>query len=165
MKKFAPDSVNIPWGIETKDFKVRMLTVNDVVKDYDAVMSSINHLKGVFGPGSSWPSADLTLEQDLIDLGWHQKEFQIRRSFAYTVMNLDESRCLGCVYVYPSEKEGYDAKVIFWVRQSEIKKGLDGKLYSAVKDWLSEEWWFDTVAFPGRQMPWQEWNLLPDQLP
>lgn len=83
MKKFAPDSVTIPAGIETQDFRIRMLTINDVVKDYDAVMSSIDHLQGVFGPGSSWPSADLTFEQDLIDLGWHQKEFQIRSSFTY----------------------------------------------------------------------------------
>ncbi len=163
MKRFAPDSVIIPSGIETKDFRIRILTINDVVKDYDAVMSSIDHLRGVFGPSSSWPSADLTLDQDLIDLGWHQKEFQIESSFAYTVMSLDESRCLGCVYVDPSEKAGYDAKVILWVRQSEIRKGLDEKLFSAVKIWLSEEWWFTTVAFPRRQMSWQEWESLPDK--
>ena len=163
MKRFAPDSVIIPWGIETKDFRIRILTINDVVKDYDAVMSSIDHLRGVFGPSISWPSADLTLEQDLIDLGWHQKEFQIGSSFAYTVMNLDETRCLGCVYVDPSEKVGYDAKVILWVRQSEIRKGLDEKLFSAVKIWLSEEWWFTTVAFPGRKLSWQEWESLPDK--
>ena len=98
MKSFVPDSVIIPSGIETEDFKIRILTINDVVKDYDAVMSSIDHLKGVFGPNNPWPDVDLTLEQDLIDLGWHQKEFQIRSSFAYTVMRPDESRCLGCPY-------------------------------------------------------------------
>jgi hypothetical protein len=163
MKKFAPDSVTVPLEIETKYFRIRILKISDVVKDYDAVMSSIDHLAGVFGPGSSWPSADLTFEQDLIDLGWHQKEFQIRSSFTYTVMNLDESRCLGCVYIYPSEKEGYDARVVLWVRQSEIKKGLDEKLFSAVKIWLSEEWWFTAVAFPGRQLSWQEWDSLPYQ--
>ena len=163
MKKFVPDSVIIPSGMETKDFRIRILSIHDVVKDYDAVMSSIDHLRGVFGPGSSWPSADLTLEQDLIDLGWHQKEFQMGRSFAYTVMSIDESRCLGCVYVDPSEKTGYDAKVILWVRQSDIRKDLDKKLFSAVKIWLSEEWWFTTVAFPGRQLIWQEWESLPDK--
>jgi hypothetical protein len=161
MKRFVPDSAIIPPGFETEEFKIRALTINDVVKDYDAVMSSVDHLKGVFGPESTWPSPDLTLEQDLIDLGWHQKEFQFRNSFAYTVVSLDESVCLGCVYVYPSEKSGYDAKVILWVRQSEIGKGLDGRLYSAVKSWLSEEWWFTRVAFPGRQLSWEEWGSLP----
>jgi len=163
LNKFAPDSVTIPTGIETQNFRIRKLTINDVVKDYDAVMSSVEHLAGVFGPGSSWPSADLTFEQDLIDLGWHQKEFQIRNSFTYTVMNPEESRCLGCVYVYPSEKQGYDAKVILWVRRSEFGKGLDEKLFSVVKRWLSEEWWFSKVAFPGRQQSWPEWVALPDK--
>ena len=50
MNKFAPDTVTIPTGMETTDFKVRMLTINDVVKDYDAVMCSVEHLTGVFGP-------------------------------------------------------------------------------------------------------------------
>ncbi len=163
MKKFAPDPVVIPPGIETEDLRIRILTVNDVVRDYDAVMSSIDHLRGVFGPSSSWPSPELTLEQDLIDLAWHQKEFQNRSSFAYTVMSLDESTCLGCVYVYPSEKAGYDAKVILWVRQSELKNGLDEKLYSAVRTWLSEEWWFTAATFPGRELGWLEWESLPDK--
>lgn len=163
MKRFVPESAIIPLGIETKDFRIRALTINDVVKDYDAVMSSIGHLKGVFGPDSSWPPADLTLEQDLIDLGWHQKEFQFGSSFAYTVMSLDESRCLGCVYVDPSEKAGYDAQVILWVRQGELGKGLDEKLFAAVKTWLSEQWWFTRLAFPGRELSWQEWDSLPDK--
>ena len=78
-------------------------------------------------------------------------------------MNLDESRCLGCIYVDPSEKAGYEAKAIFWVRQSEIRNDLDEKLFSAVKSWLSEEWWFTAVAFPGRQQSWEQWNSLPDK--
>ena len=163
MKKFVPITASIPDGIKTKDFKIRILTINDLVKDYEAVMTSIDHLKGVFGPNSHWPSKDLTLEQDLVDLGWHQKEFEIRSSFAYTVMNLDESKCLGCIYIDPSEKVGYDAKIIFWVRKSEIVKGLDEKLFSVVKLWLSKEWWFKTVAFPGRIISWEKWNSIPDK--
>ena len=47
-----------------------MLKVSDVVKDYDAVMSSIEHLQKTkpFGPNQKWPKG-LTLEQNLIDLG------------------------------------------------------------------------------------------------
>ena len=159
MTKFAPDTVTIPTGIETIDFKVRMLTINDLVKDYDAVMSSVGHLVGVFGPNEIWPEG-LTLEEDLVDLGWHQKEFELRRSFAYTVMSPDESKCLGCVYVDPSEKLDYDAMVIMWVRQSEVGSGFDEKLFSTVKTWLSEKWWFTAVAFPGREMTWHHWESL-----
>jgi hypothetical protein len=81
-------------------------------------MTSIDHLQGAFGPHSTWPTEELKLEQNLIDLGWHHKEFQRRNSFAYTVMNSDESRCLGCVYIDPSYKTGYDAIVYLWVRKS-----------------------------------------------
>tara|TARA_Y100001970_G_C14069344_1_gene768503 strand:+ start:662 stop:1153 length:492 start_codon:yes stop_codon:yes gene_type:complete len=163
MNKFVPNSATIPSGIVTEDFKIRILTVNDLVKDYDAVMSSIDHLKGVFGPNSSWPSEDLTLEQDLVDLGWHQKEFEVKSSFAYTVMNPDESKCIGCIYIDPSEKVGYDAKTIFWVRKSEFENGIDEKLFSIVKSWLSKEWWFRSVAFPGRLIDWEHWNALPNK--
>ncbi|NNG00280.1 MAG: GNAT family N-acetyltransferase [Desulfobacteraceae bacterium] len=163
MKSFKPESAVIPSGFETTDFRIRMLTINDVVKDYDAVMSSLDHLKDVFGPDNLWPSTELTLEQDLVDLGWHQKEFQIGSSFAYTVMKPDETRCLGCVYVDPSEKAGFDAKVILWVRQSAMNEGLDETLFAAVKLWISEEWWFDEVAFPGRQISWREWEALPEK--
>jgi len=163
MKRFVPELVNIPSGIETKDFRIRVLTINDLVKDYDAVMTSIDHIKGVFGPKSSWPAYDLTIEQDLIDLGWHQKEFEIKSSFAYTVMKLDESKCLGCVYIDPSEKVEYDAKMICWVRKSEIANGLDEKLFCTVKSWLEEEWWFSSVAFPGRLISWEQWDALPEK--
>ena len=157
---FVPPDFKIPKKLETKKFRLRMLTVNDVVKDYEAVMTSIDHLKGVFGPVSTWPSKELTLEQDLIDLGWHQKEFQRRTSFAFTVMNIEESKCLGCVYIDPTHKIGYDAEVYLWVRKSEFNDGLDPVLYDAVKSGVKEEWPFNKVAYPGREIDWTTWKSL-----
>jgi hypothetical protein len=99
MSLFVPAEFEVPAGLETRDFRLRMLTIHDVVKDYEAVMTSREHLRqfsgdSVFGPHSTWPAADLSLEQDLIDLGWHQKEFQRRSSFAYTVMSSTLFWCL-----------------------------------------------------------------------
>ncbi len=150
-KSFVPDSFKVPEKPETATLRLRMLTVNDVVKDYDAVMTSIDHLQGVFGMRSPWPSQELTLEQDLIDLGWHQKEFQRRTSFAYTVMNRDESQCLGCVYLFPSQNEEVDAEIYLWVRQSEFEKGLDPMLFDTVRNWITNVWPFQKVLYPGRQ--------------
>jgi hypothetical protein len=110
--------------------------VHDVVKDYDAVMSSREHLWERFGEAWGWPPAGLTLEQDLIDLGWHQKEFQRRSSVDYAVMSLDDCRLPGCVYVDPPEKAGYDAEVWLWVRASELGTGLEAELYDTVRRWL-----------------------------
>ena len=160
-RPFVPKEFKAPDRLETDRFRLRMLTVNDVVKDYDAVMTSVEHLRGVFGPGSSWPPADLTLEQDLIDLGWHQKEFQRRSSFAYTVMNLPETQCLGCVYIFPTAKQGYDAEVTLWVRKSEYAKGLDSILFGAVKKWVSEKWPFKNPGYPDREIQWEKWYSIP----
>ena len=146
----------VPQQLETERFRLRMLTVNDVVKDYDAVMSSAEHLKTIW-PDSGWPDG-LTLEQNLIDLGWHQKEFQRRSSFAYTVVTPDETRVIGCVYIEPTNKSGFDAEVYFWRREGGIGSPPDAKLNEVVRAWLAEEWPFENVAFPGRSIDWKAWN-------
>jgi hypothetical protein len=158
---FVTADFQVPATLETKEFRLRMLTVNDVVKDYEAVMTSIAHLKTIW-PGGDWPEG-LTLEQNLIDLGWHQKEFQTRRSFAYTVVTPSESMVTGCVYINPTRKHGYDAVVYLWARESELAGGLETRLYSAVKDWVAKEWPFKNVAFPGRDIDWEEWQALPEE--
>jgi hypothetical protein len=150
MNTLVPDNFKIPEGFLTEHFKARMLTINDVVKDYEAVMTSVDHLQGVFGANSSWPSKDLTLEQDLIDLGWHQKEFQKKTSFAYTVMSPDEETCLGCFYIYPSDDSNYDAVVYMWVRKSAYDESLDPILEKTVKNWIKEKWLFNKVLYFGR---------------
>jgi len=149
----------IPRQLETDEFTLRMLTVNDVVKDFDAVMSSAEHLKAIW-PDSNWPDG-LTLEQNLIDLGWHQKEFQRRSSFAYTVITPDGARVLGCVYIDPTRKRGYDAEVYLWAREAAIGSPPDAKLLAAVKGWLKKEWPFENVAFPGREIDWDVWYSVP----
>ena len=151
-KPMVPADFVVPTSLETSEFRLRTLTVNDVVKDYDAVMTSINSIQGVFGKGSNWPTVALTLEQDLIDLGWHQKEFQRRSSFAYTLMSLDENRCLGCMYIYPSDRDEFDAQVIFWVRESESKSGLERRLFEIIKKWMQEKFLFKNIDYPGRDL-------------
>jgi len=162
MKKLVPQDFKVPEVLEIGKFRLRMLTIKDVDKDYDAVMTSLDHLRGIFGPHSKWPTKDLTREQDLIDLGWHQKEFQRMTSFAYTVMNLDETKCLGCVYIYPPTKKGFDAEVYMWVRKSELDKRLDKVLHETVKKWIEKEWPFKKVAYPGREISWREWSRVKD---
>ena len=160
---FLPDDFEVPTLLQTEALLIRPITIHDVVKDYDAVMTNRNHLWDLFGEAWGWPQEDLTLEQDLIDLGWHQKEFQMRSSFDYAVMSPDESRLLGCVYIDPPEKAGYDAEVYLWARQDRREQGLEEELEQVVRRWISEEWPFGKVAYPGRSVTWEEYDALPDR--
>lgn len=157
---FVPADFWAPETLETEGFRLRMLSVNDLVKDYDAVMSSKAHLQKVWR--TKWPEG-LTLEQNLVDLGWHQKEFQKRSSFAYTVVAPDESRVLGCVYIYPTSKKGFDAEVYYWARQDQLDSELEAELGSALKQWFADTWPFDRVAFPGKDIAWVDWEKIEDE--
>ena len=126
-------------------------------------MTSREYLWDQFGQAWGWPSEDLTLEQDLIDLASHQKEAQRRSSFAYAVMRPDERVQLGCVYIDPSPKQGVDAIAALWVRASEVAGDLDEVLYATVRRWLADRWPFARVAWPGRELPWRHYDALPDQ--
>jgi RimJ/RimL family protein N-acetyltransferase len=157
---FVPPDFEVPEMLETERFRMRMLTINDLDKDFEAVSSSSAHLQKVWR--NDWP-VGLTKEQNLIDLGWHQKEFQRRSSFAYTVVEPDESRVLGCVYIYPSRKGGFDAEVYFWARESELGSGLETELGARLREWFENDWPFNRVGFPGKDIPWDEWDNLPER--
>ncbi len=138
----VPDSFDVPAGFETDRFRLRMLSVRDVVPDFEAMHDRVSP------DGEQRPAPELTLEQNLVDLGWHEKEFQLRRSFAYTVVAPDESQVLGCVYLYPDDDA--DARVLMWVRSSAWAAGLDTELEQAVRSWIAERWPFASVVYPGR---------------
>lgn len=159
--QFVPSEFVVPGELLGTHFRLRMLSIGDVEKDFEAVTSSVAHLSKVW-PDSGWPYG-LTLNQNLVDLGWHEKEFQNRSSFAYTVVALDESCVLGCVYFYPTQKIGYDVEVFLWVRESELSGGLDADLYAAVDGWLITDWPFCQPAYPGRQISWDDWSQLPEK--
>ena len=158
---FVPPEFIIPEKMETNEYRLRMLSIDDVEKDFEAVTSSAEHVSKVW-PESGWPDG-LTLRQNLIDLGWHEKEFQNRTSFAYTMVSLDESKVMGCVYFYPTKKSDYDAEVFMWVIESELKNGLDERLFNDVQKWLDLDWSFSNPAYPGRTISWDDWKSLPEK--
>ena len=148
-RPIVPADFTVPERLETPDFVLRPLTVHDLVRDFDAVMSSVAELRAMMPEGSSWPEG-LTLEDNLIDLGWHQREFRMRHSFAYTVVSPDGERCLGCCYIYPPSDPDFDVDAHYWARQSRIGDPADTALGKAFRGWLARDWPFARVAFPGR---------------
>ena len=157
-RPFVPTEFVVPGEFATANFTLRMLSIDDVEKDFEAVTSSAARVSKVW-PDSGWP-AGLTLRQNLIDLGWHEKEFQNRTSFAYTMVAPDESEVLGCVYFYPTDKAGHDVEVFLWVRESEVANDLDKALFEVVQRWLAADWPFENPAYPGRTISWAHWDSL-----
>jgi hypothetical protein len=145
-------------------FRIRPITVHDVVGVFDAVMSSRIRLRDQFGAVRGWPSEDLTLEECLIDVAWQQKQATLRRSFVFSVMTTDEARMLGCIYVGPppAAVDGTaEADVAFWVRASEADSGLEKEIDEFVREWVETAWPFKAVRLPGGHNSWAEWGALP----
>lgn len=146
---FVPQDFEVPPVLETDKFRLRMLAATDAEKDYEAVMESSDLLHRMFK--TTWPRAGFTLTENLADLERHEGQFLRREAFAYTVVALDESRVLGCVYIKPVAGKPGEARVNMWVRQSEYDRGLDETLFAAVKGWLKTAWLFQKVHYPGRE--------------
>jgi hypothetical protein len=157
---FVPEDFDVPQLMRTEHLRVRPLTADDVDLDYAAVMSSIEHLQGVFGPGGDWPTAELTYEEDLRALKNHEKEHAQRSAFTYTVLSPDEAECLGCVYLLPVHDERFDAQIYLWVTEAAFDRSLDNELYEGIKEWVERDWPFASVAYPGRSIDWDEWEQL-----
>lgn len=150
-KPFVPPGFPVPSGLKTGRFHLRPITAADAEKDYEAVMESIDliHEKLL---GDRWPTPHFTLGENRRDLTAKERRFAERKSFTYTVVAPDESRVLGCVYINPGIG-GPDAAVFLWVRQSAFDQGLDPLLEAAVREWIDEEWPFQSVVYPGRPGP------------
>jgi hypothetical protein len=140
--ELVPNDFDVPAVLEHERFRLRMLSVDDVVQDFDAICDRVDH------EGRPQPPFVPTVAENLVDLGWHQKEFGLRRSFAYTVVAPDESRVLGCVYINPSES--HDARIQMWVRRSAWEEGLDPLLETTVREWIEQDWPFETVDWAAR---------------
>ncbi len=139
---FVPENFAIPAQLSNDRIRLRMLSVADAQKDYEAVVETRIRLRKSSHHG--WPRDGFTLDENVADLKRHEREFLDREAFAYTVVALDESRVLGCVYINPGDAE-HEAVVRFWVRDSE--QALLTFLMNTVQTWVAEVWPFTAVRF------------------
>jgi hypothetical protein len=157
---FVPADFKVPVLVEGDGFKLVPLGPDLVKIDFDAYMSSIDHLQKTFTRSTSWPHAGITAADAMQDMTTEQARFKKRASFAYAVLTPDGSRELGSVYVSPSVVPGYDATVRMWVTRHEYDAGFDARLYQWVTAWMKKDWPFTNVAYPGRAVDWSTWDAL-----
>lgn len=157
---FIPDAFQPPLLVETAAFKLVPLGPALVKVDFDAYMSSIEHLQKTFTRSADWPHAGISAADAMRDMESEEARFQKRESFAYAVLTPDGRHERGCVYVYPSTVEGHDAVVRLWVTKADYDAGFDAQLYQWVVRWIAKDWPFAKVAYPGRAVPWSRWDAM-----
>ena len=172
-RPLVPKSFEIPLHVESDQFVIRPLTVGRYHLDYESYMTSVEHLQNTFDldgdpielAGERWPAGS-DLEFAIYDAGWCHMEWKIfRSSFTYSAYDKAETRQLGCGYIYPCHKVGYDILCETWVRADEFEKGFDDVFYRWFRAWVEDVWPFEgkVIAWPGRDVDWDSWNAIADK--
>lgn len=107
--------VEIPMRERLGPVLLRRLGVEDLDEDMAAIKESEASLAGI--SGGAWP-VGLTREADLIDLAWHQREFEARRSFAWVIADGETDAYLGCAYVYLAFDPEGPMEAWWWFRDA-----------------------------------------------
>lgn len=142
---FVPADFDAPLRFEGPGFHLEPLGAGHNERDYEAWMSSIDHIRSTPGFADwDWPSP-MSLHENLADLVEHARDFENRSGFTYSV--LDGDQVIGCVYVYPSPKPGYDASVRSWVTASRAE--MDDVVWRTLSDWLAG-WPFSRIEYTTR---------------
>jgi len=157
---FVPAGFDPPTRAEGKGFQLVSLGPALVRIDYDAYMSSIEHLQTTFSRSPQWPHAGITDAEAMLDMETEQGRFQRRESFAYGVLTPDGSRERGSFYLSPSPVPGFQAVARLWVTKAEYDAGFDRELYRWARHWVKTAWPFARVAWPGRAIPWARWDAM-----
>ncbi|MEZ9198625.1 hypothetical protein [Shewanella sp. 10N.286.54.B9] len=153
---FIPQDFVVPKTFDCQYFHFRVLEDTISELDYEAVMSSHLRLQGMFGSQYMWPKSDMTLDENTESLRLHKQEFESHVAFAYSVFNSAKNRCLGSIYIDPSQLPQYDCVVYFWIRDDSLE--LESALHQAVLNWLQEQWPFSKIVFPGRSLSLASWE-------
>jgi hypothetical protein len=146
--RLVPDDYAVPAGLRTEGFVLEPLSVRHNEQDYAAWTSSIEHIRQTpgFGDGS-WPKL-MSPEENASDLARHERDFANRVGFTYTVLDPATGDVIGCLYIYPPERAGFDVDVRSWV--SADRAELDEPLHEVVSGWLAESWPFTNPDYAPR---------------
>ncbi len=161
LAQLVPDSFQVPTAYVGANYKIVPLGPAVADLDYHAYMSSIEHIRKT--EGGDWPRPDLTMEDQAKDMAGEKAQWDGRKSFPFAVLNLEGTKELGCFYLRPSTKQGFDVSVTMWTTKEEFAKGFEDQLYKDMKTWVAEAWPFKKPAWRGREISSEAWSALPDK--
>ncbi len=166
-ERFIPEGFEIPV-VDRNGWKFRPLNMDHLAQDYHAWMSSIDHLRdgGMLQPPGApwidWPRPDFGIRWELAALGENEFAMMYGYKVEYIILSPDESESFGCVYIFPPSKAGFDVEVTMWTRADKVDE-LDDEIYAFIREWIPAQYpFFTSIAWPGREIGWEEWEQLPD---
>ena len=90
--QLVPAGFTVPVAAQAATFKLVPLGPALVKIDYEAYMSSIDHLQRTFTRSTDWPHKNLTAADAMADMENEAARFRKRESFAYGVLTPDGRR-------------------------------------------------------------------------
>jgi hypothetical protein len=153
MVEFFPRDRSVPEELIFNGIKIRQLRASDNELDYEAVIESGFRPKG------------FPREENLEQISRHEKDHDNKIDFAFTILDVEETKCYGCIFIKPLVPflrfaffndrifEHLDiAKnvpgVSFWITPTGWKMRLYESLLEELPRWFREDW------------PFEDWYLL-----
>lgn len=171
---FTDSTGPVPAELRTEEFALRPIVAADAEMDHAAVMEAREHLRS--WRQSTWPEDDFTVEANRTDLVDLEQRHAAGRAYTYTVLDSAGTRCLGCVYVFPTDATFLSrctvtrvaddrwadvvAVVFFWTRRSETETGMDERLLAGLRAWFADEWGFELSVYVTSEQFTQQVDLL-----
>ena len=88
----------------------------------------------------------MTLERNLQDLVRHADDFETRKGFTYSILDGDD--VIGCLYIYPTDRDDHDAEVSSWMTATRAE--LDVVVWQTLSTWIDEVWPFENPYYAAR---------------
>ncbi|MFX1560461.1 MAG: hypothetical protein ACFFBL_07720 [Promethearchaeota archaeon] len=153
MDEFFPPNQSIPEELIFGKVKIRPLRASDNELDYKAVIESGFRPEG-------FPK-----EANLKELTAHEKDHDMKKEFTFTILDVDETECYGCIYIRPVipflkfaffndrileelQIQKKDPGFSFWITPTARKLNLYEKLLEELPKWFKREW------------PYENWYML-----
>jgi len=153
-----PSGFVAPTELAYEDIRARAISRADLREDVKGINASIELIQRTRGGG--WPTDPVTEDFNYVDLVWHELEFRDGHSFTYAVYDVD-GPYLGCCYLYPmgrrttltDELLRHDVDVSWWVTPSAYDRGYYAKLYTALQQWVTQEFPFTAPYYSNIEIP------------
>ncbi len=149
MTEFYPQDKSVPEELEFDNIRIRQLRASDNELDYRAIIESGFRPEG-------FPK-----EENLKQIARHEEDHDKKKEFAFTILNLEETECFGCIFIKPLVPflkfaffndnvfehlsiEQIAPGISFWITPNGWKMNLYDKLLEELPKWLKREWPYDS---------------------